>query len=124
MSNSGPGYAKHPDHKLELTRPGKRVQVTLFGEVIADSTEVIQLDETGQPPVFYFPRKHVKMERLVKTATHTHSPFLGDASYFSLKGASNIEDSAWSYEQPYDEMLALREWLAFYPNKVDSIRSD
>jgi len=31
------------------------------------------------------------------------------------------ENAAWTYEQPYDEMLAIKEMLAFYPDKVDTI---
>jgi uncharacterized protein (DUF427 family) len=27
----------------------------------------------------------------------------------------------WSYEAPYDEMAAIKDHLAFYPDKVDSI---
>jgi uncharacterized protein (DUF427 family) len=27
----------------------------------------------------------------------------------------------WSYEKPYDEMLAIKELVAFYPDKVESI---
>jgi uncharacterized protein (DUF427 family) len=27
----------------------------------------------------------------------------------------------WSYEQPYDEVAAIKQRLAFYPDKVDAI---
>ena len=59
------------------------------------------------------------MDRLVRTSHPTHCPFKGDASYFSFK--SGPENAVWSYEQPYDELVAIKERLAFYPDKVDSI---
>ena len=59
------------------------------------------------------------MERLERTAHRTHCPFKGDASYFSI--ANGPENAAWSYEQPYDEMQEIKDLLAFYPGKVDSI---
>jgi uncharacterized protein (DUF427 family) len=57
------------------------------------------------------------MERLSRTTHQTHCPFKGHASYFSLLGGP--ENAVWSYEQPYDEMLAIKERLAFYPDKVE-----
>jgi uncharacterized protein (DUF427 family) len=55
------------------------------------------------------------MERLARSSHRTHCPFKGDASYYSMSGGA--ENSAWSYEAPYDEMLAIKERLAFYPDK-------
>jgi uncharacterized protein (DUF427 family) len=75
------------------------------------------LEEGSYSPVYYFPRKDVKMDRLARTSHSTHCPFKGDASYFSLKGGA--ENAVWSYEQPFDEMLAIKELLAFYPDKVE-----
>jgi uncharacterized protein (DUF427 family) len=104
------------------TQPaGARVRVLLKGEAIADSRDALALKEGSYPVVFYFPRKDVKMDRLERTAHSTHCPFKGDASYFSLKGGA--ENAVWSYEQPYDEMAAIKDYLAFYPNKVDSIEA-
>jgi uncharacterized protein (DUF427 family) len=74
---------------------------------------------TVAPVVYYIPRSDVKMERLVRSAHHTYCPFKGQASYFSLKDGP--ENAVWSYEQPYDEMAALKDLLAFYPDRVDSI---
>jgi len=42
-----------------------------------------------------------------------------DASYFSLRNGP--ENAVWTYEQRFDEMLALKGLVAFYPDKVDSI---
>jgi uncharacterized protein (DUF427 family) len=96
----------------------RRVRVLLRGEVIAESREALRLEEGRYPPVYYFPRKDVKMERLARSAHRTVCPWKGDASYFSLPGAEN---AVWSYESPKEGVAAIREHLAFYPDKVDAI---
>ena len=118
-ANPAPGFKKHPGNRIVTKPAGVRVQVKLKGEVIADSRDAIVLEEGSYPPVFYFPRRDVRMERLSRSAHQTYCPFKGHASYFSLLGGP--ENAVWSYEQPYDEMIAIRELLAFYPDKVDSI---
>jgi uncharacterized protein (DUF427 family) len=117
--NPAPGFSKRPDHRI-VTRPAAaRVQVKFHGELIADSAEAVRMEEGTYPAVYYFPRKDVRMDRLARTEHHSYCPFKGQASYYSLKGGP--ENAVWSYEEPYDEMLAIRELLAFYPEKVDSI---
>jgi len=125
-TNSAPGFAKYPEHTISTRPAAVRVQVTFRGEVIADTRNALELREamgTGKstvaPVVYYIPRSDVKMERLVRSAHHTYCPFKGQASYFSLKDGP--ENAVWSYEQPYDEMAALKDLLAFYPDRVDSI---
>jgi uncharacterized protein (DUF427 family) len=117
--NAAPGYKKHPDYRIGTRPAGVRVQVKFKGELIADSRDALVLEEGSYPPVFYFPRRDVKVERLARSTHQTYCPFKGQASYFSLAGGP--ENAVWSYEQPYDEMSAIRELLAFYPDKVDSI---
>jgi uncharacterized protein (DUF427 family) len=121
MANSGPGYAKNPEHRVHTAPAGERVRITFQGELIADSTRAVRLEEGKYPPTFYVPREDVKMDRLRKTAHSTYCPFKGDASYFTIRGNADAENAVWSYEAPYDEVLSIREHLAFYPNKVDSI---
>jgi uncharacterized protein (DUF427 family) len=122
--NPAPGYKKYPNHRISTKPAGVRVTVTLKGEVIADTTQAIELHEPHvghviAPVVYYIPRKDVKMERLERSEHHTYCPFKGTASYYSLKGGP--QNAVWTYEQPYDETMAIRELLAFYPDKVDSI---
>ena len=100
------------------------MQVRFKGDVIADTRDAIQLEEsksgsTLAPIVYYIPRQDVRMDRLVRTSHRTHCPFKGDASYFTL--VDGPENAVWSYEEPYDEMLPIKGHLAFYPDKVDSI---
>ena len=123
-ANSGPGFKTYPDHRVTTRPAGAHVQVRFRGEVIADTRDAIQLEETHvghvvAPVVYYLPRKDVRMDRLVRTDHHTYCPFKGHASYYSLKDGP--ENAVWTYEQPYDEMLAIKDLLAFYPDKVDSI---
>jgi uncharacterized protein (DUF427 family) len=118
-ANSGPGYKEHPEHRIATQPASERVQVKFNGELIADTREAIAMKEGEYPPVYYVPRKDVKMDRLVRTSHTTYCPFKGRASYYSL--ASGPENAVWTYEQPYDEVAVIKDRLAFYPNKVDSI---
>jgi uncharacterized protein (DUF427 family) len=115
-ANSGPGYAKHPEHRITLERASLRVQVTFEGEVIADTRDAIAMKEGSYPLVYYVPRADVKMDRMVRSVHTSYCPFKGHASYYSL--AKGPQNAVWSYEQPYDEVLAIQERLAFYPDKV------
>ncbi|HWA38157.1 MAG TPA: DUF427 domain-containing protein [Burkholderiales bacterium] len=103
---------------IRIFPESRRVRVLHRGEVIAESREALRLEEGRYPPVYYFPRKDVKMERLTRTAHRTVCPWKGDASYYSLEGAEN---AVWSYESPKEGVAAIRERLAFYPEKVEAI---
>jgi uncharacterized protein (DUF427 family) len=118
-ANSGPGWKKYPDHRITTNPAGLRVQVKLDGELIADTRDAIKLEESDHPVVYYIPRKDVKMDRLVRSKHQTVCPFKGTASYYSLKDGA--ENAVWTYEKPYDEVRVIKERLAFYPDKVDSI---
>lgn len=98
--NSGPGYKKHPEHRLTTKPAGIRVQVAFNGELVADSRDAIRLDEDGYPVVYYIPRRDVKMDHLVRSDHQTYCPFKGTASYYSLK--------KWTAERGVDLRGAVR----------------
>jgi len=123
-TNPAPGYQKYPDHRIATKPAGVRVRVTYEGELIADTRDAVAMEEstgagkkTVAPTVYYVPRRDVRMDRLSRTGHSTYCPFKGHAAYYSLKDGP--ENAAWSYENPYDEALAIRELLAFYPDKVE-----
>ena len=120
--NPAPGFKKYPNHKVSTRPTPVRVQVRYKGEVIADSSAALEMHETHEgsviaPVVYYLPRKDVRMERLARTSHQTQCPFKGTASYYSVKNGA--ENAVWSYEQPYDEMAAIKDLLAFYPDKFE-----
>ena len=121
-ANSAPGFKDRPDHRITTTPAGVHLQVRVNGEVIADSRDAVALDETGHALVYYIPRRDVKMDRLVRSSHHSYCPFKGTASYYSLK--DGVENLVWTYEQPYDEMAVIKDLVAFYRKKVDSITTD
>jgi uncharacterized protein (DUF427 family) len=69
--------------------------------------------------MIYFPRKDIAMAFLEPSATTSHCPHKGVASYYSIQTKSQlIDDAAWSYETPLDTVAAIVGHLAFYPDKA------
>lgn len=111
-----------PDHPITIARNGGRVRVSFAGKTIAETANALTLKEASYPPVFYIPRADADMSALTPTAHHTHCPYKGDASYFTIAvGGRTAENAVWSYEQPFPAVAEIKEHLAFYPNRVDAI---
>ena len=111
-----------PDHPITIARNPGRVVVTFGGKTVADTRNALTLREASYPPVQYIPRADVDMSVFSRTQTSTHCPYKGDASYFSAEaGGKAVRDAAWSYERPFEAVAEIRDHLAFYPERVDSI---
>ena len=121
MSKS-PGHREHPKHQVVETHVRARVRARVGDQVVADSNDVIQVNEDGHPLRFYFPRTDVKMELLQPTDTTTECPFKGTARYFALRAdGETLDDAVWTYEAPYEEHEDLKDRVAFYDDKVPGI---
>jgi uncharacterized protein (DUF427 family) len=112
-----------PDHPITIERNPKRVVVSIGGRVLADSRDALTLREAGYPAVQYIPRKDVDMTQLERSAHATYCPYKGDCAYFSIPagGEQRAVNAVWTYEAPYDAVAAIRNHLAFYPERVDAI---
>ncbi len=110
------------DHPITIERNGARVVITAASRAIADSSNALTLREATYPPVLYIPRKDVDMAALKRTDYATYCPYKGECSYFSIVAAgSRGENAVWTYEAPYDAVGAIKDYLAFYPDRIDSI---
>ena len=109
-------------HPITIERNLKRVVVSIGGTVLADSRDALILREAGYAAVQYIPRKDVDMTLLERSAHSTYCPYKGDCAYFSIpSGGERAVNAVWTYEAPYDAVAAIRNHLAFYPDRVDAI---
>ncbi len=111
-----------PDHPITIERNPKRVTVTVAGQVIADTTEALSLREAAYGAVQYIPRKDVNMAKLERTAHASYCPYKGEAAYYSIpSGGERAANAVWTYEAPYESVAAIKDHVAFYPDRVDLI---
>ena len=110
------------EHPITIERNANRVVVTVAGRVVADTRAALTLREASYAPVFYIPREDADMSLLTRTAHATYCPYKGDCSYYTIPaGGERAANAVWSYETPYPAVAAIRDHLAFYRNRVDSI---
>src|SRR5436190_23948495 len=81
LMGKSPGHQKHPEHKVQETHLNQRVTVEVDGDVVAESNDVIRVNEDEHPARYYFPRSDVKANILERTRTTTECPFKATAHY-------------------------------------------
>ena len=115
------GFKANPDYKIMFEPSPRRVRVKFGGETIADSTNAHLLFETRHLPVYYFPRTDVRLDLMTPTDHHTFCPYKGTASYWTVAIGDRVSENAlWSYRDPFAEVSAIKDFFAFYWDRVDA----
>ena len=110
------------NHAIEIAPAAHRVRITFAGHVVADSRRAIALEETSYPVVHYIPRDDVDMNVLRRTQHTTICPHKGQAVYYSIDADGRMAENAiWSYETPHVAVGEIAGYMAFYPQRVDTI---
>jgi uncharacterized protein (DUF427 family) len=109
------GHLRDPYHRVDARHSSRRIEVRADGEVVARTERPVVVFETGNALRFYLPREDVDAA-LVASATTTACPYKGVASYWSL---GDVEDAAWSYEEPLEAMTKAQGFVSFDAAKVD-----
>lgn len=111
-----------PDHPISIAPNPGRVVVRVAGRVIADTRAALSLREAAYPAVQYIPRTDVDMNALARTGHATYCPYKGDCAYYSIPaGGEQAVNAVWTYEAPYAAVAGIKDYLAFYPDRVGAI---
>ena len=108
------------DHPLELRQIDYQVRISLGPERLAAQAHALELHEHTYQPVLYVRRCDIA-PRFLRRSMHTSwCPYKGKASYFHIRmmDGSLLENAVWSYESPFAHVAAIKDRLAFYPDKV------
>lgn len=111
-----------PDHPITITPNAARIVVKAGGRVVADTHRALTLREAAYPPVQYVPREDVDMTQLERSTHATYCPYKGDCAYYGIPaGGERAANAVWTYESPLAAVAQIAGYLAFYPDRVDSI---
>jgi uncharacterized protein (DUF427 family) len=90
--------------------------------VVADTRHAVTLQEASYPAVQYIPLADVDPAVLRPSEQTSYCPYKGEASYFDLAVGDRVAPGAvWTYPAPHEPVSPIRDHVAFYPDRVDSI---
>lgn len=99
------------------------IEVKTGGHLIARTTRSKRVLETASPPTIYIPPDDIQFERLVHVTGTSYCEWKGAAEYWGLVDAPGTA-VAWSYPNPSPGFAAIRDWLCFYPGRVECYIDD
>ncbi len=103
--------------RIRLEPTTTHLKVTSGDVVLADTQNPVLLHETGCPTRYYLPREDVNFAALTPNSNRTHCPYKGDADQYW--DAGELQNVAWAYSAPYDEISDITGNVAFYNEIVD-----
>ena len=114
-------HPRDPYTRVDVLASSRRIRVEVDGVVVADSVRPHLLFETGLPVRYYLPLTDVRMDLLRPSATQSHCPYKGTATYWTVDtGRAVHEDLAWMYRTPLPESQKIAGLVCFYNEKVDT----
>jgi uncharacterized protein (DUF427 family) len=113
-------HPRDPYHRIDVLDSSRHVRISLDGELLAESTRPTALFESNLPPRWYLPREDVVAE-LEPTDTVTRCGYKGQASYYAVRLGSGetVRDLVWTYEDPLEESVRIKDLLCFFNERVD-----
>ncbi|MEC4894296.1 MAG: DUF427 domain-containing protein [Oscillatoria sp. PMC 1051.18] len=103
----------------------KRIRVVFNDVTIADSQNAQRVLETSHPPVYYIPPEDIKMEYLQRTGRQSFCEWKGNAGYYTIVvNDKQAENAAWFYPNPTSRFAPIKDYVAFYPSRMDACYVD
>jgi uncharacterized protein (DUF427 family) len=97
------------------------VRVEFGGRVIAESHRAVRVCETSSPPAYYVPPADVDLSCLLPSSRTSFCEWKGVAGYWTVRRGERVaKDAAWSYPNPDPGYEQIRDYLSFYPRRMDA----
>jgi uncharacterized protein (DUF427 family) len=107
-----------PNHVTVDANP-VRIRIMAGTQPIAETQRGLVVREKGLPARYYVPREDVRMELLERTTDGASCPFKGDWVHLDLRlGDRTVGNAAWTYYRTLEDGPQIRDYIAFYPEKV------
>jgi uncharacterized protein (DUF427 family) len=111
-------HPRDPFKRIDILSSARQVSITWDGRLLAESTRPLLLFETLLPTRFYLPRADVVVD-LEPSDTISYCAYKGRASYLSVPDGP--ADVAWTYPEPLREAAPVRDYVAFFDERVDIV---
>jgi uncharacterized protein (DUF427 family) len=99
--------------------PAPRIQIRAGATSIVDTTRGFIVHEGGLPPRYYVPRDDVKAE-VSDGQGGAKCPWKGLWKHVDITaGGAKIANAAWTYYDTTPVCEPVKDFLAFYPDKVE-----
>jgi uncharacterized protein (DUF427 family) len=113
-------HPRDPYSRVDILASSRHVRIEVDGVTVAESSQPRILFETGLPPRYYLPLTDVRMDLLRPSATQSHCPYKGTASYWSVDAGHGVHaDIVWIYRTPLPESQKIAGLACFYDERVD-----
>jgi uncharacterized protein (DUF427 family) len=113
-------HPRDPYTRVDILASSRHVRIEVDGLSVAETRQPRILFETGLPARHYMPLADVRTDLLRPSATVTHCPYKGAASYWSVDTGQGVhEDIVWIYRAPLPESQKIAGLACFFDEKVD-----
>ena len=108
-----------------VEQSSKQIRVVFNDTTIAETSKAFRVLETSHPPVYYIPPGDVQQRLLSRSDHQSYCEFKGLATYYTLKVNDKVsENAAWSYLNPSIGYESIKDYVAFYPGRIDACYFD
>ena len=99
----------------------EKVKIVIGDVTLAYTTRAKRVLETSHPPVYYIPPEDIRMEHLKPSAGTSYCEWKGRAGYYDVVLDGRMEErAAWFYPSPTPSFRDLKDYVAFYPSRMDA----
>ncbi|MGI8859188.1 MAG: DUF427 domain-containing protein [Rubrobacteraceae bacterium] len=125
----GPGQESVWDYPRppRMEDVNEKVKGVFGGVTLAYASRAKRVLETSHPPVYYIPPDDIQMKFLSSSERTSMCEWKGRARYYDIATEDEItgekkseRNAAWFYPDPVREFAALKDYVAFYPSKMDA----